>query len=85
MLNVSAVLKNLTRRSDVYSTYRSLRGLQGAAMIEAGQHEGQSPDAKLMRLRYAGSCETCNATLSAGTTAWYDRSRRKVRCQSCLP
>ena len=59
--------------------------LWGAGMIEAGQHEGQSPDAKLMRLRYAGSCETCNATLSAGTTAWYDRSRRKVRCQSCLP
>ena len=54
-------------------------------MIEAGQHEGQGPVVKLMRLRYAGSCETCNATLSAGTTAWYDRFRGKVRCQSCLP
>ena len=54
-------------------------------MIEAGQHDGQSPNVKLIRLRYAGSCETCNATLSAGATAWYDRSRRKVRCQSCLP
>lgn len=53
-------------------------------MIEAGQHEGQSPDVKLMRLRYAGVCETCNARLAAGTTAWYDRSRRKVHCQSCL-
>ena len=54
-------------------------------MIEAGQHEGQSPDVKLMRLRYAGTCETCNASLAAGTTAWYDRSRRKVRCPTCLP
>ena len=54
-------------------------------MIEAGQDEDPSPDVKLMRLRYAGICETCTANLAAGTTAWYDRFRRRVRCQSCLP
>ena len=37
----------------------------------------------VMRLRYSGTCETCGASLPAGTTATYDRLRRKVRCVQC--
>jgi nuclease-like protein len=39
--------------------------------------------ARLMRLRYAGVCESCQTRLPAGTTAWYDPGRKKVRCQDC--
>lgn len=37
----------------------------------------------MMRLRYRGVCESCGAHLTAGTTAVYDRARRKVRCSGC--
>lgn len=50
-------------------------------MTEAGGSTG--PDLKLMRLKYAGVCEVCQRQLPAGATAWYDRARRKVRCQRC--
>ncbi|GAA1928754.1 nuclease-related domain-containing protein [Nocardioides marmoribigeumensis] len=38
------------------------------------------PTAKRMRLRYAGTCSECTATLPAGTQAIYDRVTRSVRC-----
>jgi hypothetical protein len=38
------------------------------------------PDAKVMHLRYAGTCRECGAALSAKTEAIYERSTRTVRC-----
>ena len=51
--------------------------------IDTGAAENADPGIKLMRLRYAGVCEICQVTLPAGAAAMYDRSRKKVRCQSC--
>ncbi len=36
-----------------------------------------------MRLRYAGTCTRCGASLPAGTTADYDRASRTVACVTC--
>lgn len=38
---------------------------------------------KRMRLRYAGRCRLCDAILSSGTDAIYERERRTVRCLEC--
>ncbi|GAC1531913.1 MAG: hypothetical protein NVS3B12_08700 [Acidimicrobiales bacterium] len=40
---------------------------------------------RLMRLRFAGRCEICGAELAAQSQAWYDPTRKKVRCESCPP
>lgn len=48
-----------------------------------GGPEASSNGWRVLRLRYPGVCESCSAALVAGTTAWYDGSRRKVRCESC--
>jgi hypothetical protein len=37
-----------------------------------------------MRLRYAGTCDTCAASLAAGTHAGYRRASRSVRCLACV-
>jgi hypothetical protein len=39
--------------------------------------------ARTMRLRYAGSCRSCTAALTAGTPARYDRVTRTVQCLAC--
>jgi hypothetical protein len=36
-----------------------------------------------MRFRYVGFCEICDVRLAAGTSAWFDPSRKKVRCRGC--
>ena len=41
------------------------------------------PTSKVMRLRYAGSCQSCRAPLPAGTRATYDRVTRLVTCARC--
>ena len=41
--------------------------------------------AKTIRLRYQGSCEVCGVVLPAGTRGWYNRARRRARCQTCPP
>ncbi len=38
-----------------------------------------------MRLRYAGTCRLCGATLSTGTDAIYGRHSKTVRCVTCEP
>lgn len=38
-----------------------------------------------MRLRYAGTCSRCGASLAAGTTADYDRASKTVACVVCPP
>ena len=38
-----------------------------------------------MSLRYKGTCEACGAALEARAKAWYDLTRRKVRCAACGP
>ncbi len=40
-------------------------------------------DVKRMRLRYAGTCARCGASLAAGTTADYDRASKTVACVAC--
>jgi len=48
--------------------------------------EGASvPQVKRMRLRYAGTCAHCSASLAAGTTADYDRASKTVACVECPP
>ncbi|UZN04214.1 nuclease-related domain-containing protein [Cellulomonas sp. S1-8] len=42
---------------------------------------GASP--KLMRLRYAGACETCGTALDAGSRAVYLKATRAVQCLVC--
>jgi Nuclease-related domain len=38
---------------------------------------------KEMRLRYAGACRLCGASLSAGTVAIYESETKTVRCLEC--
>ena len=38
---------------------------------------------KVMRLRYAGSCQCCSAPLPAGTRATYNRTTKLVTCDRC--
>lgn len=40
---------------------------------------------KTMKLRYAGSCRLCDATLEKGALAVYERASRTVRCVTCRP
>ncbi|HEX2175464.1 MAG TPA: NERD domain-containing protein, partial [Nocardioidaceae bacterium] len=41
---------------------------------------GDRPDEKRMRLRYAGTCRICGTELPAKAGAIYERSSRTVRC-----
>ena len=41
------------------------------------------PDAKQMKLRYAGTCRLCETPLPAGSQAFYERSLKTVRCIEC--
>lgn len=46
---------------------------------------GDAPTpAKVMRLRYAGTCEGCGSGLEAGARAGYFRATKTVRCLPCL-
>jgi hypothetical protein len=45
-----------------------------------GVADGQVPDQKRMRLRYAGVCRVCGAALTAKSEAIYERSTKTVRC-----
>lgn len=47
--------------------------------------ETDEPEAKRLRLRYAGTCTVCETDLPARTTAIYDRGSRTVRCLDCGP
>lgn len=49
------------------------------------QRVGSAPPvgAKVMRLRYAGICATCGATLAKGEKAEWNPSTRKVTCARC--
>ena len=38
---------------------------------------------KQMKLRYAGTCQTCRTQLPAGTRAVYDRAAKCVTCLDC--
>lgn len=51
-------------------------------MVDDGESVTQ---VKRMRLRYAGTCSRCGASLAAGTTADYDRASKTVRCAECPP
>lgn len=38
---------------------------------------------KQMKLRYAGACQLCGASLPAGTEAIYESETKTVRCLEC--
>lgn len=38
---------------------------------------------KQMRLRYAGACRLCGASLPAGTEAIYESETKTIRCLGC--
>lgn len=42
-----------------------------------------TPTPKRMKLRYAGTCSRCGASLEAGALADYDRTSRTVACVAC--
>lgn len=50
---------------------------------KAGGRESAGPG-RMIPLRYAGVCESCGATIAAGTTAWHYPERKKVRCVECV-
>jgi hypothetical protein len=50
-----------------------------------GEEAAAVTDVKRMRLRYAGTCVRCSATLDKGTTADYDRASKTVTCVECPP
>jgi hypothetical protein len=41
--------------------------------------------AKLIRLRYAGSCARCGVGLPVGAQAWWDREAHTTTCLACRP
>lgn len=43
--------------------------------------EGSSD--RRMNLRYAGNCRVCGTGIAAGSSAFYERARRTVRCLDC--
>lgn len=53
-----------------------------AGMTTTGDDD--APQAKLLNLRYAGTCAACGAELPAGTRAAYFRATRTVLCLSCF-
>jgi hypothetical protein len=44
-----------------------------------------SADEKQMKLRYAGTCRVCGASLDARVEAIYERTTKTVRCLDCSP
>lgn len=42
------------------------------------------PPAKVMRLRYVGTCAECGAELESGTLAAYYKATKTVRCLPCM-
>lgn len=50
---------------------------------DSTQDRGAEPTAKRMRLRYAGTCVTCGASLEARAWAVYDRAAKTVACVDC--
>lgn len=42
------------------------------------------PAIKVMRLRYAGTCDLCDAALATGVRAGYLKAIKTVRCMECL-
>ncbi|WP_254630433.1 nuclease-related domain-containing protein [Cellulomonas sp. GbtcB1] len=52
-------------------------------MVMTASGNDATPQAKLMRLRYAGTCAGCRTALAAGTHAAYFRDSRTVRCLAC--
>jgi Nuclease-related domain len=40
-------------------------------------------DARLIRLRFKGSCAHCATTLEPGASGWWDRETKSVRCEAC--
>lgn len=41
--------------------------------------------ARLIRLRYDGTCAGCGAAVTAGERGWWNSEAKKVRCQMCGP
>ncbi|MDP9332009.1 MAG: NERD domain-containing protein [Actinomycetota bacterium] len=41
--------------------------------------------ARLIRLRYDGTCARCGSAVPAGERGWWNREAKKVRCQTCGP
>ena len=41
--------------------------------------------AKVIRLRYAGTCIECGLALAARTSAWWDAEARSTTCAACRP
>jgi hypothetical protein len=56
---------------------------QHPRVADAEVPNGRPP--KVIRLRYAGVCRECNASVPAGSRATYYPATRGVVCGSCLP
>jgi hypothetical protein len=47
------------------------------------RHNVRLMPAKLIRLRFAGTCNVCTSPLSPGTQAWWDGSSLTATCAEC--
>lgn len=54
------------------------------AGVPKGEEAGDR-SLRVIRLRYAGTCELCGAGIAARAEAWYDSGRKKIRCLGCEP
>jgi Fe-S cluster biogenesis protein NfuA len=63
---------------------KRIRGLTAVIYKQTGSVSViQSVLMKQMRLRYAGACRLCGASLPAGTEAIYESETKTVRCLEC--
>src|ERR1019366_1409249 len=60
--------------------------MEVVGVFARGRDEGHNVrfmTAKLIRLRYAGSCSTCALALAVGTRAWWAAEARTTTCVGC--
>lgn len=54
-----------------------------AAVTVVTDDAAPQPEAKRIRVRYAGVCSACGAELPVGAAALYDRAAKTMRCLDC--
>ena len=54
-----------------------------SAHVPPAELSAQTPEPKLMALRYAGACSECHVALLAKTKAYWNRETRTVTCVEC--
>src|SRR5690242_19960457 len=62
-----------------------MRAVRCRAQVRATPAEASDvATSHVLKLRYAATCTECGADLAPGTTAFWDASRKLVRCMACI-